>query len=60
MPRMLRFLQAPFRRRGRRREVPAEPAAGDRSSGEDVVESHQELVDDSTSPGTPRLKTRNL
>jgi hypothetical protein len=56
---MLRFLHVRLRRRGRRRAVP-EPDAGDRSSGEDVVESRQELVDDSTSPGTPRLKTRNL
>jgi hypothetical protein len=56
---MLRFLQLRVRRRRRRRAAP-EPDAGDRSSGEDVVESRQELADDSTSPGTPRLKTRNL
>ena len=57
---MLERILSKLRRRPRSRRAPPEAPEKDRASGEEARRSAEVFSEEASSPGTPRLKSKNL
>lgn len=59
---MLKWIRRKLSRRSRSAHAPARSVreAGDRSSGEEAQSARDVLAEETSAPGTPRLKSKNL